>query len=84
MRAHCKLIGTPIIGDHKYTDPSPHADQRMDLHEGALAEIADRLCLHARLLMIPRGKQSLTLEAPLPKHMAEAFKTLGFNVKEAG
>lgn len=83
LRAHCKLIHTPIIGDHKYTDPSPHADQHVDLRDGALAEIADRLCLHARMLTIPRGKQDLTLEAPLPKHMAAAFKTLGFAESEA-
>ena len=83
LRAHCKLIHTPIIGDHKYSDPSPHADQQVDLREGALADIADRLCLHARLLTIPRGKQSLTLEAPLPKHMAAAFKTLGFSESDA-
>ncbi len=83
LRAHCKLIGTPIIGDHKYTDPSPHADQRVDLNEGALAGIADRLCLHARSLTIPRGKQEITIEAPLPKHMLEAFKTLGFSESDA-
>ena len=83
LRAHCKLIHTPIIGDHKYTDPSPHADQQVDLREGALADIADHLCLHARLLTIPRGKQDLTIEAPLPKHMAAAFKTLGFAESDA-
>ena len=83
LRAHCKLIGTPIIGDHKYTDPSPHQDQGMDLREGALADVADRLCLHARLLTIPHGKQGLTIEAPLPKHLAEAFKTLGFAESDA-
>jgi len=83
LRAHCQLIGTPIIGDQKYNDPSPHADQRVDLHEGALAEVADRLCLHARLLTVRRGKEHLTLEAPLPKHMAGAFKTLGFAESEA-
>ncbi len=84
LRAHCVILGTPIIGDGKYTVVSPHVDQRVDLHEGLLADIADRLCLHARSLTIPRaGKKPLTITAPLPKHMADAFEALGFDPKDA-
>jgi 23S rRNA pseudouridine955/2504/2580 synthase len=79
LRAHCKLIGTPIVGDAKYFVTNPDPDQRVDLHDGLLAEVADRMCLHARSLTIPRqGRKPLTVTAPLPKHMAEAFSDLGF------
>ena len=84
LRAHCVILGTPIIGDGKYTIVSPHIEQRVDLHEGLLVDVADRLCLHAYSLTIPRktGKP-LTVTAPLPKHMADAFKDLGFDQKDA-
>jgi len=79
LRAHCKLIGTPIVGDAKYFVTNPDPDQRVDLHDGLLAEVADRMCLHARSLTIPRkGRKPLTVTAPLPKHMADAFSDLGF------
>ncbi|MCC6914920.1 MAG: RluA family pseudouridine synthase [Rhodospirillaceae bacterium] len=85
LRAHCKLIGTPIIGDGKYSITNPDPSQRTDLSDGLLSDIADRMCLHARSLSIPRaGRKVLTITAPLPKHMAEAFDDLGFDESEAG
>ena len=54
IRAHCVVLGTPIIGDGKYTVISPHVEQRVDLHSGILADVAERLCLHAHSLTIPR------------------------------
>jgi 23S rRNA pseudouridine955/2504/2580 synthase len=84
LRAHCKLIGTPIIGDGKYSILNPDPDQRVDLHEGLLAEVAERMCLHARSLSIPRpGRKVLTVTAPLPKHMADVFSDLGFSEGDA-
>lgn len=84
LRAHCKLIGTPIIGDGKYAVVNPHPDQAMDLHDGLLADVADRMCLHARMLRIPRpGQKPLVVTAPLPAHMADAFRDLGFNEGDA-
>lgn len=84
LRAHCKLIGTPIIGDGKYAVINADPDQRVDLHDGLLSDIADRMCLHARALTIPRqGKKPLTVTAPLPKHMKDAFKDLGFDESDA-
>jgi len=84
LRAHCLLIGTPIVGDGKYAIKQNHLDQVVDLHDGLLAEVADRMCLHARELVIERpGKRPLTLTAPLPKHMKDAFKDLGFNEGDA-
>ena len=85
LRAHCTLIGTPIVGDAKYALYQPDPEQRVDLHDGLLSGIADRMCLHARSLEIARpGRKPLTIVAPLPKHMKDAFKDLGFDESEAG
>jgi 23S rRNA pseudouridine955/2504/2580 synthase len=83
IRAHCIVLGTPIVGDPKYTIVSPHVEQRMDLHEGILSEVADRLCLHSHSLTMPRSSgKPLTITAPLPAHMAAAFRQLGFDPKD--
>jgi len=84
LRAHCMLIGTPILGDSKYAIRQADPDQVVDLHDGLLADVADRMCLHARELVIERpGKKPLSVTAPLPKHMKDAFKDLGFAEGEA-
>jgi 23S rRNA pseudouridine955/2504/2580 synthase len=69
LRAHCAHIGTPILGDNKY-------DGDVDMPEG----IANKLHLHARRLVFPhpRGGE-VDITAPLPKHMIESFKSLGFD-----
>ncbi len=84
LRAHCVLIKTPIVGDQKYTMKHDHPDQQIDLQDGLLADVADQMCLHARqiTLNLP-GRKPLTITAPLPKHMAGAFKDLGFSESEA-
>jgi 23S rRNA pseudouridine955/2504/2580 synthase len=85
LRAHCMLIRTPILGDGKYAVAQPDPDQIMDLHDGLLSDVADRMCLHARALVIERpGRKPLSLTAPLPKHMKDAFKDLGFTESDAG
>jgi 23S rRNA pseudouridine955/2504/2580 synthase len=79
LRAHCALLNTPILGDRKYAGHS-----RATPDSGLLAEIGDRLCLHARTLAIPReGHKPLVVSAPLPAHMAQAFRQLGFEESEA-
>ena len=84
LRAHCRLIGTPILGDAKYAIDQPDPDQVVDLHHGLLADVADRMCLHAQSLVVERpGRKALTITAPLPKHMKEAFKDLGFEESDA-
>jgi 23S rRNA pseudouridine955/2504/2580 synthase len=69
LRAHCAHIGVPILGDNKYGGD-------VDLPEG----IANKLHLHARRLVFPhpRGGE-IDITAPLPKHMIESFKALGFD-----
>lgn len=85
LRAHCKLIGTPIVGDGKYAVTNPDPDQAVDLSDGLLAAVAARMCLHARELKIPRpGRKPVIVTAPLPPHMAEAFRDLGFAEEDAG
>jgi 23S rRNA pseudouridine955/2504/2580 synthase len=71
LRAHCVAIGTPILGDGKYG--------------GAGAQIAgvpgDReLHLHARSIVLPHPQRgTLSVVAPLPPHMAETWRFLGFD-----
>jgi 23S rRNA pseudouridine955/2504/2580 synthase len=71
LRVHAASIGCPIIGDPKYFE----ADQNWDFPGG----IQNRLHLHARRIVIPhpdRGKVDVT--APLPPHMRQSWKLLGF------
>lgn len=72
LRAHCAALGTPILGDRKYG--------------GAVADLpgdvaAPGLHLHARAIELPRpeGAGSLRIVAPLPEHMHETWRHLGFD-----
>ncbi|MQX37001.1 RluA family pseudouridine synthase [Roseospira navarrensis] len=75
LRAHALVLGTPILGDGKYGG------------QGAFlpgAEVARQMHLHARLLSMPHpAGGTLTVEAPLPRHMTEAFRYFGFQPKDA-
>lgn len=66
LRAHCLALGTPILGDAAYG--------------AAFAEgFADQLHLHARRLKLPHPDGgTLNVEAPLPQHMHDGLKYLGF------
>jgi 23S rRNA pseudouridine955/2504/2580 synthase len=70
LRVHALALGTPILGDAAYG--------------AAFAEgFAPQLHLHARKLKIPHPDGgTLTIEAPLPKHMKDSFSHLGFTVPE--
>lgn len=73
LRAHCALMGTPILGDGKY-GKKPYSFLT-DLTEG----VPRSLHLHARALSIPTSSGGLLhISAPLPSHMAETFALLGF------
>jgi 23S rRNA pseudouridine955/2504/2580 synthase len=69
LRAHCALLGTPIIGDGKYG--------------GALAHPTGApkgLMLHARELRLPHPDGGiLELSAPLSETLLAGFQWLGFD-----
>ncbi len=70
LRAHMAAIGCPILGDGKYGGAGAFLP-------GLPA--ARRLHLHARALALPRpGGGEMRLLAPLPEHMAETWRFLGF------
>jgi len=70
LRAHCAAIGTPILGDAKYSTVAEH-----------LAGVpgSRRLHLHARSLSIPHPLGgTLQVTAPLPPHMRRTWGFFGF------
>lgn len=68
LRVHCESLKTPIVGDPRYGGKIAHP-------EG----FPDKLHLHARQLQFPHPDGgSLRVTAPLPPHMVESFKSLGF------
>lgn len=71
LRLHMQLLGAPIAGDPKYMTDRP-------LPGG----LDNKLHLHARQLTLPReGQPDLDIQASLPRHMEQAFETLGFDGK---
>jgi len=75
LRAHALALGTPILGDGKYGGQAAFLGG---------AELPKRLHLHARMLVLPHpAGGTLTVQAPLPEHMAETFATLGFTESDA-
>ena len=57
LRVHCSAMGWPILGDSVYGTRGPH------------------LQLHAKAVRIPlyKNRDPITVEAPPPSHMREAF-----------
>jgi 23S rRNA pseudouridine955/2504/2580 synthase len=80
LRVHCAAIGAPILGDEAYGATRGPADPDRAGENTALIEgLNRRLHLHARRLVLPHPDGGwLTVEAPLPAHMAASFRTLGF------
>lgn len=73
LRAHLAAIGHPIGGDPKYGQP-----------EAFGGEVPLGLQLHARRVSLPAGKRrTISVEAPLPPHMAETWRLFGFEEGEA-
>ncbi|PHR91373.1 MAG: RNA pseudouridine synthase [Robiginitomaculum sp.] len=69
LRLHMELLGTPLVGDTKYTTAREFP--------GGLKEV---LHLHARSLTLPHPDGSeIHIEAQLPSHMKRAFELLGFD-----
>ena len=77
LRVHCVAIGAPIVGDDKYHEPDQNGAGTA-LVEG----LSDKLHLHARALDLPHPNGGrLIIEAELPPHMRESFRTLGFEAR---
>ncbi len=69
LRVHCTVLGAPILGDTAYGAP-------------ALEGFPAGLHLLARRLVLPHPAGGfLAVEAPLPAHMAETFRALGFDIR---
>jgi 23S rRNA pseudouridine955/2504/2580 synthase len=78
LRVSCASMRTPILGDVPYGHE--HEGRNMALVEG----LSDALHLHARSLTLPHPAGGrLTVEAELPPHMVESFRTLGFTAPAA-
>jgi 23S rRNA pseudouridine955/2504/2580 synthase len=74
LRVHCVAIGAPIVGDLKY-----HRPDQNNAGSALVAGLPEQLHLHARALALPHpAGGNLTVEAELPPHMRETFRTLGF------
>jgi 23S rRNA pseudouridine955/2504/2580 synthase len=79
LRVHCVALGAPIVGDVKYARP----DQN-NAFSATVAGLSGELHLHARALQFPHpAGGTLLVEADLPPHMTETFRTLGFNAPAA-
>ncbi len=70
LRAHCTVMGNPILGDGKYGG-----------YETFLTGLPRRLHLHARGLSLPHpaGGARLELVAPLDDELQESWKFVGFD-----
>ena len=70
LRAHCRVMGTPIVGDGKYGGA-----------ESGVEGLPRRLHLHARSLILPHPAtgERLTLEAPLDQTLVESWRFVGFD-----
>ena len=79
LRVHCVAIGAPILGDVKYARP----DQN-NAFSATVEGLSGDLHLHARALRLPHpAGGTLLVEADLPPHIADTFRTLGFHAPAA-
>jgi len=79
LRAHMAELGTPIAGDGKYGGSGQeNLGDGWGAHLGG--EISRKLHLHARRITFehPVTGKMMTIEAPLPEHMARTWKTMGW------
>ena len=69
LRAHCRALGAPILGDGKYGG------------SGAFVSgLPKQVHLHARRLIAPHPAGGwIDADAGLPPHMIETFDTMGFD-----
>lgn len=76
LRVHMALIGHPIVGDGKYGGDLNLCEE----------EIAAKLHLHARRLVLPHPykKDPIDVTAPLPDHMRKSWQALGLDWERYG
>ncbi|MEW5726594.1 MAG: RluA family pseudouridine synthase [Pseudomonadota bacterium] len=76
LRAHCVVLGTPILGDGKYGGTEAFISG---------TGVSRKLHLHARAIRMPHPRGgTLMVVAPLPDHMAKSFEFFGFLEGAAG
>lgn len=76
LRAHCDLLGTPILGDGKYGGAEAFI---------AGTGVSRKMHLHARAVRVPHPRGgTLEVLAPLPDHIARSFEFFGFSESSAG
>lgn len=74
LRVHCVAIGAPILGDVTYAQPDQNG-----AFAATVPGLSEALHLHARRLVLPHpAGGTLVVEADLPPHMQQTFRTLGF------
>ncbi len=75
IRVHAAdVLNCPILGDGKYGGSAARL-------EGL--DLSPRLHLHARRLIVPQGRETLDIIAPLPPDMQKSMKMLGFDTGAA-
>lgn len=86
IRVHAELMGCPIVGDKKYArlpeQEEWHEARRKAEADLAALDLADRLHLHARRIILPHPsgrKAPLDITAPLPPELKKSWKALGFS-----
>ncbi len=78
LRVHCVSIGAPILGD------APYGVEKEGRNSALVDGLTDQLQLHARRLVLPHPSGGrLAVEAPLPRHIADTFRDLGFTAPPA-
>lgn len=76
LRAHCALLGTPILGDGKYGGTEAFI---------AGTGVSRKLHLHARAVRVPHPRGgTIEVVAPLPDHIAKSFEFFGFTESDSG
>ncbi|MDE2582081.1 MAG: RluA family pseudouridine synthase [Rhodospirillales bacterium] len=74
LRVHCVAIGAPILGDVTYAEPDQNG-----AFAATVSGLSEAMHLHARRLVLPHPAGGrLVVEADLPPHMQQSFRTLGF------
>ncbi len=75
LRAHCVVLGTPILGDGKYGGQGAFI---------AGSNLPRQLHLHARSIRLPKpGGGAIAAKAPLPAHMMATWQFFGFDLEPA-